>query len=167
MALFRRNRTEEAAMPPEVQSYYQAENRERAWVAWLLAIATLFATVLVVLGLYFGGRWAYRKINNTDNKNTATVQTDTAKDKNTTAPTNPSQPTSSNPSSPSTPTAPTNTGSTAAPATSGTTTAPGAQARNPNLPNTGPGDILAIFIVTSIAGAIFYDRVVRTRSLRP
>lgn len=72
MALWPFNRRKkeqaQASMPAEVRQYYQAERRERVGLAWLLAAGTLVATVLVVLGLFFGGRWIYRKVNESDNK---------------------------------------------------------------------------------------------------
>lgn len=53
MALFRRNKVDQTGMPPEIQSYYQTENRERTWLAWLMALGTLLVTVVVVLGVFF------------------------------------------------------------------------------------------------------------------
>lgn len=50
-------------IPEEVQQYYQAEHRERMGLAWLIAFLTLVVTVLIVLGLFLGSRWLYRKIN--------------------------------------------------------------------------------------------------------
>lgn len=58
---FKRKQSENSNVPTEVQEYYQAEQRERMWVAWLLAFVTLVVTVGVVLGLFFGGRAIYRK----------------------------------------------------------------------------------------------------------
>jgi flagellar biosynthesis/type III secretory pathway M-ring protein FliF/YscJ len=49
-------------VPEEIQDYYQTERRERAGVAWLLAFGTLVVTILLAGGIFFGGRWAYRKI---------------------------------------------------------------------------------------------------------
>jgi len=67
MKLFNRNKGGEN-IPEEVKGYYQAERRERLWLAWLLAFTTLVVTVLIVIGLSFGGRWAYRKITHKDKK---------------------------------------------------------------------------------------------------
>jgi len=90
MKLFNRNKGGEN-VPEEVKGYYQAERRERLWLAWLLAFATLVVTVFIVIGLSFGGRWAYRKIAHKDKK------TDTTKTIGTNQPT--SLPTSSTESS--------------------------------------------------------------------
>jgi len=62
MQLFKRKKQETDETAPEIQEYYQAERRERTGVAWLLALATLGVTVLLALGIYFGGRWAYRNV---------------------------------------------------------------------------------------------------------
>lgn len=103
----KKNQTE-VSMPAEVQQYYQAERRERVGLAWLLAAGTLVVTVLVVLGLFFGGRWIYRKVNESDNKpQTASQNNSSNKPPTTTAPSgsaNPSQPTPSPTPQPTTPT---------------------------------------------------------------
>lgn len=73
MALFnRRNKTE---VPEEIQEYYQTERRERAGIAWLLAFGTLIITIVLAAGIFFAGRWAYRKIAGTDNDNGTTQVT--------------------------------------------------------------------------------------------
>lgn len=69
---FNRNKNEDSTLPEEVQDYYQAEKRERAGVAGLLAVGTLLATVVLALGLFFGGRWLYRTVfDNNDTPETA------------------------------------------------------------------------------------------------
>lgn len=64
MALFGRKKQDAGTdeVPAEIKDYYQAGKRDRMWVVWLLSAATFVATVIVVLGLFWGGRWAYRKI---------------------------------------------------------------------------------------------------------
>ncbi len=146
MALFRRNRIDQAGMPTEVQDYYKAEGRERTGVAWLLALATLLVTVLVVLGLFFGGRWAFRKLKNNDKPAPVAVQTDTAKDQGTKA----AEP------APATPPAQTPSPSTGSPAPAPATTP--TSARNSNLPSTGPEDTLAIFVAVSVLAYIAHRR---------
>ncbi len=68
MAWLRRKKNVDANLPEEVQTYYKGERRERAGVAWLLAIGTLIATLLVALILFWVGRWAYRAITDHNNK---------------------------------------------------------------------------------------------------
>jgi cytoskeletal protein RodZ len=82
MAIFDRfKRSDPSVLPEEVKQYYQSEQRQRAGVAVLLGVAALIITVLVATGLFYGGRYAYRKINK-DDKQTASqqqTQTDTSK----------------------------------------------------------------------------------------
>ncbi len=58
MGLFNRRKSAN----DDINEYYASERRQRVGVAWLLGIATLFITVLLALGLFFGGRWVYRTI---------------------------------------------------------------------------------------------------------
>lgn len=76
MALFNRRKKSVDNVPAEVQEYYQAEKRERTGVAWLLALGTLLATVLLAIALFFGGRWLYRTIFNKDEPKTGQQQTE-------------------------------------------------------------------------------------------
>lgn len=160
MALFRRNKVDQAGMPTDVQNYYQTENRERTGMAWLLALGTLLVTVIVVLGLFFGGRWTFRKLKNTDKPAPVAVQTDKSKEDDhaeepaTTPPANetPSTQGSSTPQSSST---------TATPNSSVASNTPSAATRSAGqagMPATGPADTLAIFIVASVIGTLFYER---------
>lgn len=75
MALFRRKKQGEV-LPEEVQDYYRAEQRDRMGMAWLLAVGAFIATVLVVFGLFFAGRWVYRSLtgNGTDSGTSEQVQ---------------------------------------------------------------------------------------------
>lgn len=60
MKLF--NRKKDTSTPNEIQNYYTEERRDRTGVAWLLAAGTLIVTLLLALGLFYGGRWAYRTV---------------------------------------------------------------------------------------------------------
>lgn len=72
---FNRNRNQDSTLPEEVKDYYQAEKRERAGVAGLLAVGTLIVTVVLAIGLFFGGRWLYRTVfDNGDNAADTTDQ---------------------------------------------------------------------------------------------
>lgn len=78
MALFRKNKQNDV-LPEEVQDYYRAEQRDRMGMAWLLAVGAFIATILVVFGLFFAGRWVYRSLTSNGVEETETseqIQTD-------------------------------------------------------------------------------------------
>ena len=62
-------------VPPEApQQYPSGGNGSRVGLAWALGLTSLVVTVGVATGLFFGGRFAYRKINhNSASKPTATT----------------------------------------------------------------------------------------------
>lgn len=145
MILFKRKKPAQAVLP-EIEKYYDAEKRERAGLAWLLALTSVAVVTLMLIGAFFGGRWVYRKVTNT-NKTPGVTITDTnnvdgnigkSQDTNTanagnvfveTPSTTPANPTSS---------------TTPVVATSSNTTA----SANKELTNTGPANTVAIFIVS-------------------
>ncbi|MDZ7744429.1 MAG: hypothetical protein U5K77_01565 [Candidatus Saccharibacteria bacterium] len=63
---FRRTKQDQQPLPDEAQEYYQAQRREKTGMAWLLAVVTLLATLLIALGIFLGGRWAYRAVFDND-----------------------------------------------------------------------------------------------------
>ncbi len=73
---FNRNSDQDSTLPAEVQDYYQAEKRERTSVASLLAIGTLLVTIVIALGLFFGGRWVYRTVFDSNDTAPTTEQQD-------------------------------------------------------------------------------------------
>ncbi len=78
MAMWPFNRRKENVtntLPPEVQQYYQSQNRGRMGMAWLIALLSLLVSIAIVVGLFFGGRWVYRQIVGSNEK--ATTQTET------------------------------------------------------------------------------------------
>lgn len=183
MALFRRNKNvDSVTVPEEVNTYYQAERRDKRWMAWLLALFALAAAALVVVALFFGGRWAYRKFRPATTPTTVTIQkptnpVKTNNDKpgtdstnnggNTTTPPTPPTPSSGSVNAPSSPaTTPPSTTPGSSAATPGQGTAPAqtpatTSTPNGNLPNTGPGDVVAIFVLTSVAGSLVYKYLLR------
>ena len=78
MRAFRRKSTD-SNLPPEIQAYAEGAHRERMGMAWLVGIISLSVTLIVVTGLFFGGRWVYRKLAHKDSKST-TAQVDPKKD---------------------------------------------------------------------------------------
>ncbi len=71
MAIFRKNTT--TTNIPELQEYYANQKRESSGLAWLLAIGSLLVTAAVIIGLFVGGRWLYRKVNDKDTSTTVTT----------------------------------------------------------------------------------------------
>lgn len=172
---FRRNKKDD--VPEEIQEYYQAERRERAGVAWLVALATLLITLAVVLGLFYGGRWVYRKIADGD-RTPPTTQTETKEGEQ--APQDQpdgSQEGGEQPATPPQPESPENQdgqdseddrlpggdesevgtqeGGQQTPAEGGS----GAAA----LPDSGPGEVLGMFAIVSLAGALTHHLVLSRR----
>ncbi len=161
---FNRKKTEDSTLPEEVQNYYQAEKRERAGVAGLLAVGTLLVTVLIAVGLFFGGRWIYRTVvDNNDDKNTNTTAENNG-EQQPVSPTTDNQDKKADTPAPTTPSA--NPTPNPTPATTPQPTTPTAAAQTPtttpktgsdDLPNTGPGNITAILIGTVVlASALHY-----------
>ena len=172
MALFKRD-PKDSSVLPEIEKYYDAEKRERAGLAWLLAIASVAFVAALLIGVFFGGRWIYRKVTDTNTKSPVAVKpasdaakTDTTTESSTTNSGSNANPSTNTPSA-STPTPSTSTPtSTAQPSTATTpnstvptptptTTVTGAQSST-KLSNTGPESVIPVFIVTSVAGTILY-----------
>ncbi len=171
-------------VPEEIQDYYKTERRERAGVAWLLAFGTLIVTVLLAGGIFFGGRWAYRKIAGDDTK-TETPSEIAQKDQEQKAatPAEQSQPASADKSQASDQnkdTAPAATPGTQqesnsaasegsqAPATGSSSQSSSASSSQgtvngatSDLPNTGPGNYLYIFFAVSVLGYLSHRMYTR------
>lgn len=163
MALFKRNKTtidNDLAMPQELQEYYAAESRNRGWMAWVLGLTTLFVTVVIALGLFYGGRYTYRKLAKKDNK-PQVAQTETHKEgdsshdetkeedeSETSAPTSDTS-TTTGTDAPHTSSTSTSTPSNTSPTVTGTVT---------TIPNTGTGNTIAIFVAVSLLGYFAHRR---------
>lgn len=155
----RRNKSAEQStngVPPEVKEYYETGKRERKSIAWLLAAATLIATIVVVFGAFLGGRWVYRKIANSG-KEVSTTQNEQSEEQDSDEITDlPSQP-SPNPSPNPTPSpSQTNPSQTQTPAPSA--------GQSANLPQSGPAETMAVFAIATVAGTIFYQIKLRRQS---
>lgn len=61
-------------VPTEIKQYYTEEARDRKGATWLTAVLVFFATVAVVLGLFYGGRALYRALFADDNPAPQTTQ---------------------------------------------------------------------------------------------
>lgn len=160
MNLFRRKDAssyEVPTMPPELDDYYQAEKRQRVAVTWLLGFATLAITIAVAFGLFVSARWLVQKVRKEPAaKQPETTQDAPAPDKiGQAAPVQPSD--LSVPALESSVSAGSNTQrpqNNSGPQTSSTVT---------NLPNTGPIESLAVFMVATTAGMFAYRLASRRR----
>lgn len=137
MKLFGRKKDIEA-VPAEIQQYYNNERRERNGAAWMLGLGTLLVTIALTAGLFFGGRWVYRQF--VDDKKDA-GQTTQVTQSPTATPAQPAAPADEQTSSTSTSTPNVNTNT-------------GVAAASTNLPNTGPADVLAIFVAVVMLSTI-------------
>ncbi len=167
MALFKRK--SDQSVLPEIERYYDAEKRERAGLAWLLALASIACVALLLIGLFYSGHWLYRKTIHTGGKvgvSTSGISNSTNKTiggskKNTTPKTTaPSKPTPQTPAPTSaTPKVPTDLKVPAL-----TTPAPSAPTNPPNnLANTGPSSTVAIFIGSVLGFTALHNVFSRTR----
>lgn len=154
---FRRDNSDSENLPTEIKEYYQTERRERVGVAWLLALGTLVLTLILATGLFFGGRWAYRKIAGTD-KPAKVSQTETSEQSDTQGETSTQEASSTTDttatSSTSTST-PSNTTQSPTPTT--TPTPQPAVAVSTTLPNTGPSEVIGVFASVTAAGTVAHS----------
>lgn len=140
-----------AIVPQEIQEYYNTEKRERTSVAWLLALGTLLVTIALAIILFFAGRWLYRTVADRNNKS-GNVSEQAVQDEPKQTPATDNKATS--PSN--------NGGDSTATAPSPTTPQPTTSATAP-LPDTGAGDVIAIFSITTLAGAIAHQAIYSRR----
>jgi hypothetical protein len=182
MALFRRRKTN-STLPPEVQQYYETERRDSSWLAWLLAAVTLLCAVLIVTGLFFGGRWAYRELTGNDKPATTADSGDQQGEPATDVPAGtvdgqepgvsdggqgqpaPAPQPATPPPAPATPPAPPPTPAPATPPAPSPQPAPGTPpsgsqdvaSAGDSIPSTGPGHVVALFAATTlVAGTAHY-----------
>ncbi len=117
-----------------------------------LAVGAVAGLLLILVGLFFGGRWVYQQINQPSVPSTAVPQKVSK----------PNTPKNSQlvqtPSGNSAVTPPANSSNVApTPAVTTPTPTPGAT----TLTNTGPGSILAVFVIASAIGVGVYELYLR------
>ena len=56
----RKDKAGSSVVPAEIQEYYNAEQRERVGLAWIIAVISLLVSLAVIFGIFFGGRYVYR-----------------------------------------------------------------------------------------------------------
>jgi len=164
---FRRNK-DVSDVPTEFKEYYQTERRERTGMAWLLALGTLLITITLATLLFFGGRWLYRTVTN-NNQNTEQTQGNQGQVQNNPSESTPEQvspdtgtssTSTSTPNSPATPTE--GTAGSTTPTTPSTSTQVAGSSTNP-LPNTGGGDVVALFVATTVLASVAHFSVTTRR----
>ena len=72
---FRRKQIDTNATPTEITEYYTSERRDRRGATWLVGVGVFIATVLIVLGLFYGGRAIYRALTDDTPADQTTEQT--------------------------------------------------------------------------------------------
>jgi hypothetical protein len=160
----RRNRNNQADVPQEVQEYYQSERRERVGVAWLLALATLVITILLAIGLFLGGRWIYRAVIDRDSGQPGTTQTETETE--VTPPADAPGSTDGASDEPTDDRADTSQQGTSSTSTDRPATAGEQDERtgsNGELPDTGPGETVGLFLAVTAAATAAHHIVLGRR----
>lgn len=163
---------EAPAMPPELSDYYQAERRERMWLTWLLSFAALAVTVVILFAVFLGGRWVYRRyVKNPETRTPNISVNETKPSTGTNGSTG--RKSSDSGSQSTTPVATNNTtnnGSRTSSTNTSTSTRGSSTGNNTSLaqtgdslPNTGPGDAVAVFTVTSALGTVVYGFINRKK----
>jgi hypothetical protein len=158
MALFSRNRGTE--LPSESQVEYPNRPGRR----WPVLVVYIIAALLVATAVVFAGRWVYHKVSNSDK--TTSVSTREGIKSTNPSPQAPAQ--SAEPKNPSG-----NSGTAAPPSSSSrpSATTPPSKSSSPpspspgSLPNNGPGEVIALFIVSSVAAAGLHYVVTTKRSV--
>jgi len=164
MAFWNRDKNKKAVLP-ELEWYYDGERKDKSRTAWLLALVTILGAVLLLLGLFFGGRYVYRQINKDDKKPAATQNEGEGEEK-------PAQTPEDEPEDSDVIPIPNNEGrqETPAPAPAPTpapkpTPKPAPQTPAPATPqpltNTGPESVIPVFVVTVVAGTVLYSYKLR------
>ena len=142
---------------PDSQIEYRDTNGGRRWVALLIYIVLALAVATLVV---FAGRWVYHRVSNNSGPTPTTISPQNTK-KGATTPKPSPAPTSKAPATTSKPApapAPTPAPSAGTNKSSGTATPAPTPAPSPtSLQNTGPGEIIALFIGTSfVAGFLHF-----------
>ena len=155
MAIFGRKQN---SVLPEVDQYYEGERKDRAGLAWLLALVSVAVVALVLIGAFLGGRWIYRQATGNDDKGTVAVVNEgdlpsfdgSTEDQPATTPAPAEEGRVDAPAQTTTPSTP----------ASATPTTPAS-----DLPNTGSADTLAIFAVVSLLAGILHNAVTRRQEV--
>lgn len=132
----------ESIAPADLQ-----QHTERQWPALIIYSVLAIAVAILVV---FGGRWVYHKVHNSNKPTPAPAGNNS-----------PAAPSDNQPTNQNTQNTPNNPNSNASSQPSSTSQ----PAQNTALPNTGPGDVVAIFAAVTIAAAgLHYIYVLRKQN---
>lgn len=153
MAWYRR-KTDDNEVLPELREYYEAERRERAGLSWLLALVSVACVALVIIGLFFSGKWLYGRLTK-DKEGTTTVQTEQGSE--------PAESTTE--TTEATPAPPTPAPSFPEPTrTTPTTPVVASVPATPKLASTGPEGLLAVFVGTTLLAAYLRSFILKRKN---
>jgi len=163
MKLFARKKKSVDSVPEEIREYYESDKKESTGIAWLLALGTLIVTIVLAMMLFFAGRWLYRTVSNRGNNTGQTTEQaaqDVKDESSTTTPnTNEAPKTNDNSATNTATPSPQATSTTPTPSTtSASTTAMATAGKTKPLPNTGPGNVLEVFVAVSLLGFLVHRK---------
>lgn len=134
------------APPPIVTQVHRREGRR-----WTILATYLIVALLVAAGVVFGGRWIYHKVHKSNNAQPAPASGGKV----------PQAPTSTNKQSGAS--SSTNKPSTSS-GQSSSSQPPTSTPQGGQITNTGPGDVIAIFVASSLAAAALHYIISLRRS---
>lgn len=166
---WQRNKTvDNTELPQEVREYYASTQRSRGGAAFLLGLTTLVVTLAFAAVLYFAGRFVWQQFFTDEVETPTTTEQAPSEQPNeensgsTVGEGEPSeQPNSDSPTTlPSDDSEVEEDGSVDEEATSEQ------GSRVSQTPNTGPGDVVAIFVGTTLAATLGYELIARKKQTK-
>jgi hypothetical protein len=146
------DRNEVPDMPPELSNYYREEKRDRVWGAWALGFATLVVTIALGVGVFMGGKWLIGRFSGDDE----VVTTETSQTENTTSGVG-------SDASNDDENGQTEGDTSVNDETDSEGVVSDEAAVSSDLPDTGPGDTLAIFLAVAFLATISHSLATRRR----
>jgi cytoskeletal protein RodZ len=163
----RKKQVQDPDLPVEVQEYYASTRKSRRGTSWLFGLLALLLTLAIAVALYFAGRFVYNQFFNDEpdapttvvetpptEQPAGTTDTDNGSDQGSGSETPADLPSNED----------TQIDEPEAPATSGTSsTSTDSATTLSETPDTGPGDVVAIFVGTVIVASLAYETLARKK----
>ncbi len=161
MAFWNRNKqVQNSELPEEVREYYQSTQRSRRGSAVLFGLLTLLLTLAIAAALYFAGRFVWQQFF-TDEAPAPTSSEQSTEE--VAAPPPVSDQESDSESQSSTPsTLPGDSTESESTESSGTSSTNSTLTQTPD---TGPGDVIALFVGTVLVAALAYEVLARKKQV--